>query len=142
MSNLETEECSFPLVPISYFFQGRGKRLDVCTLASSGRQRLPCLPHSHSVYCLTPHGVCAPHDPSRPLAATVGCNMCNTRSTFEISRCNTCKLQHTSDDDEYFKHASETVPKTPKNHLKTIANMHNIKIKHLQYMCETYATSK
>jgi hypothetical protein len=27
----------------------------------------------------------------------------------------------------------------PKTHLKTIATIHNIRIKHIQHMCETYA---
>jgi hypothetical protein len=43
---------------------------------------------------------------------------------------------------KYFKHASEIFAKTTEKHLKTIANIHNIHIKYLQRMRETYATSR
>jgi hypothetical protein len=49
--------------------------------------------------------------------------MCNTRSTFETSKCNTYNIKKT---DETLKHASKTLAKTPEKHLKTIANMCNI----------------
>jgi hypothetical protein len=41
---------------------------------------------------------------------------------------------------KYLKHVSKTLEKkTPEKRLKTIANICNILIKHLQRMCETYA---
>jgi hypothetical protein len=40
---------------------------------------------------------------------------------------------------KHIKYASKKLAKTPEKH-KTIANIRNIQIKHLQYMCETYAT--
>jgi DNA-binding MltR family transcriptional regulator len=43
---------------------------------------------------------------------------------------------------KHLKHASETLTKTPKNTWNHCKNIHNIQIKHLQHMCETYATSK
>ena len=41
---------------------------------------------------------------------------------------------------KYLKHASKILAKTHEKHLKTITNIRNIQIKHLQHMCETYAT--
>jgi hypothetical protein len=55
----------------------------------------------------------------------------NTTVTIYIRR----QLKH-------LKHASETLEKTPETHLKTIATIHNIQIKHMQLMCETYAISR
>jgi hypothetical protein len=62
-------------------------------------------PRLYFVYRLTLHGVCAPPNPTRrlrparplvppPASAIVGsyCNIYNTRSTFEISICNTCNI--------------------------------------------------
>jgi len=43
---------------------------------------------------------------------------------------------------KYLKHVSETLAKTCKKHLKPIANIRNIQIKHLQHMCEIYTTSR
>jgi hypothetical protein len=43
---------------------------------------------------------------------------------------------------KHLKYASETLAKTHEKHLKTIANILNIQIKHLQHMCETFATSR
>jgi hypothetical protein len=43
---------------------------------------------------------------------------------------------------KYMKHVSETLIKTPENTWKPLQNIHNIEIKYLQYMCETYATSR
>jgi hypothetical protein len=40
---------------------------------------------------------------------------------------------------KHLKHESETLAKTPENTLKTIANVRNIWIKHLQHICEIYA---
>jgi hypothetical protein len=40
------------------------------------------------------------------------------------------------------KHASKTVAKTPEKHLKIIANICNMQIKHLEHVCETYAISR
>jgi hypothetical protein len=36
----------------------------------------------------------------------------------------------------------ETLAKIPEKTLETIVNINNIRIKHLQHMCETYATSR
>jgi hypothetical protein len=41
---------------------------------------------------------------------------------------------------KYLKHMSKTLEKTPEKHLKTIANIYNIQIKHFQYICETFET--
>jgi hypothetical protein len=38
---------------------------------------------------------------------------------------------------KHLKHASETLAKTPEKHLKTIANICNIQMKHLQQTHET-----
>jgi hypothetical protein len=43
---------------------------------------------------------------------------------------------------KYMKHVSETLAKTSEKHLKTITKHTHIQIKHLQHMCETYATYK
>jgi hypothetical protein len=43
---------------------------------------------------------------------------------------------------KHLKHASETLTKALEKHFKTIANIHNIQIKHLQHVCATYAASK
>ena len=43
---------------------------------------------------------------------------------------------------KHLKYASETLAKAPEKYLKTIPNIRNIKIKHLQHMCETYAIDK
>jgi hypothetical protein len=43
---------------------------------------------------------------------------------------------------KYLKHASETLAKHLKTDEKSLQNICNIHIKHLQYMCETYVTSK
>jgi len=38
---------------------------------------------------------------------------------------------------KHLKYASETLAKTPEEHLTTIGNIRNIQIEHLQHMCET-----
>jgi hypothetical protein len=43
---------------------------------------------------------------------------------------------------KYLKHASETLAKTYKKHLKAIAKYTQHPDKTLQHKCETYATSK
>jgi hypothetical protein len=42
------------------------------------------------------------------------------------------QLQHTKRQMKNLKQASETLAKTAEKHLKTIANIYNIKMKHLQ----------
>jgi hypothetical protein len=59
--------------------------------------------------------------------------MCNTWSTFETSRYNvwnTCLKANET--------LGTTLAKTHEKYLKTIANIYNILIKHLQHMCEKY----
>jgi hypothetical protein len=65
------------------------------------------------------------------LAASHGHPMCNTRSTFEISRCNSCSIQKKTD---------KTLKTSVWKHLKTITNICNTQMKHLQYTYETPET--
>jgi queuine/archaeosine tRNA-ribosyltransferase len=51
----------------------------------------------------------------------------DTRSTFETSRCNTCNIKKQM---KHLKYMSETLAKTREKHLKIIANICNIQIKH------------
>ena len=64
-----------------------------------------------------------------------------TDETLGIDTCNihVQPLQHMQHPDLFLQHPSETLAKTHENHCKNISN---IQIKHLQHMCETYATSK
>jgi hypothetical protein len=79
----------------------------------------------------------APHDRAGTArvssASHALCNMYNTRSTFETSRCSTCNI---------YPKTNETLAKIHEKHLKTITNILNIHMKHLQHICETYATSR
>jgi hypothetical protein len=67
-----------------------------------------------------------PAGAERDDAAEGGEERYNTRSTFETSKYNSCKIRRQL---KHLKYASETLKKHS-----------NIQIKHMQRICETYAT--
>jgi hypothetical protein len=64
----------------------------------------------------------------------------NIRYTFETSKYNNCNIHLKIV--ETLEHAPKTLEKIPETYLKTMATKRNIKIKHMQRMYETYATSR
>jgi hypothetical protein len=64
----------------------------------------------------------------RPLSTRIAC--ATPDLPFETSRCNSYKIQER--EMKHLKSAFETLAKTPEKHLKTIANICNIQMKHLQ----------
>jgi hypothetical protein len=65
---------------------------------------------------------------------------CNTRSTFEISKYNSCNIRLKAV--EILETSFWNTWKHTWKDLKTIATIRNIQIKHMQRMCETYVTSR
>jgi hypothetical protein len=72
--------------------------------------------------------------PGETMQQNVGEERCNTRSTFETSKYNSCNIR--------LNMLLKPLKETYETHLKTIAAICNIQIKHMQRMRKIYATSR